>query len=232
MAVRQTISKPTLVKVPARCVLEAKTWRVKGVEHIHMSIRVPNIRPEFLPAINISWPTKLHRKIIDNLKYVEHVKVPLINVQKWEKEMQDSSNMDAMSISDLVNQPYMASGSGGVALIISLAVLTFNIYMYCCKNRFRGCQNNNEGTQYPQSPTAPMPQTMAMPNVPQQVHVHQAPPPYQIPHQAATVMTPLMLDNNGHDVRVTVTPDQIAKIMGMQATEPRPRNRFAIEEKM
>ena len=215
-------NKPTIYNIPDACILESDTWRIVNVQHVHTSIRQEQRTPAFIPSINISWPTSVHINVSNTLKYIDHVHVPVIKIQKWEEDKNQ-----VLDIEDIVTHPYVASGSGSVALIISLIVLGINVYMFCIKGRRNNTKHKDsiEGGKTSNTTIVTVPN--AQPTAPISPVINQTIPLLpQLPPAYATAQS------HNREMTVTITPEQIANIMGMGAQDTRPRASFAIQDDM
>ena len=81
--VRMTIKGPQQVHVPDLCLLEAREWRVSGIQRgkgtVHLSL------PTYVqvPGLNVSWPRTLPPEVGDKLKFTERVEVPLVDMDRF-----------------------------------------------------------------------------------------------------------------------------------------------------
>ena len=218
--------KPTKFQIPDKCILETKTWRIVNVQHVHVSLRQKQRKPVIIPSINISWPEIPHVNITNALTFIKHVNVPMVEVLKW-----DDKPDQGMEIEDILTHPYIASGSGSMALIISLGVLAFNVYMYCVKGRKGGNQREGgrDGTEKGNNTTiVTVPTQPALPSAPTEHNTPQMIPLLPVHPPPTYSYTP----QNPREMMVTVTPEQIAEIMGRGRQDTRPRATFSIQDDM
>ena len=205
--VKMDITRPSVIPITDGCVLESAQWRVKAVVHVHETLKNAQAEPVALPRLNISWPKKIKKHVLVALKSVQQVNVPLIHVQNWDKdngmEVQ-GSEVTAQSWADTMSHPYVAAGSSGMAVIICVVLLLINVYCLCCSAKMKqmsqwaGIPAMEE--TYPSAPQM----RQAAPVAPTIINVP-PPPPYAQSSNADSAQSP---------ISVTVTQDQIAKLMG------------------
>lgn len=214
--VKLYIDKPTVLPVRDGCVLGADKWKIRAVVHVHESLRLPVREPIALPKLNISWPKKVKAHVQKVLKLVGHVRVPLIDVEKWAKEDQDAEArvaLEGMQWGEMVSHPYVAAGSSGMAVLICGIVLLVNVYCFCCSGKMKmlarvtevvNKRNDVEASAPLVQVSHHMPNPMMDPRQPAVVNM--APPPPYPTLPVAMAMEP--------GVSVTLSPEQIARLIG------------------
>ena len=198
---------------------------MKAVVHVHESLTLPVAEPIALPKLNITWPKKVKGHVRRVLKLVDHVRVPLIDVEGWAKEdaeAEDEAGRERMQWGEVVSHPYMAAGSSSVAVIICVLVLGVNVYCLCCSARMKmlarvnNLVTNQSKGQISEASAPMMPMTHHRPDtvlhhrsdpmmMPMQSTLLNMAPPPPYPEQQVTVEP---------SRAVTVTPEQIARLIG------------------
>ena len=89
----QTYSGLVRIMVRTGCVLEAKGWRVRGVDIGHSSVNVRT--PDYiqLPSFNLTFPSRVEDTLKEQLRFTDRVDIPLLtladfdsfqpNIQPW-----------------------------------------------------------------------------------------------------------------------------------------------------
>ena len=81
--VRKTIEGPQQVHVPDLCLLEAREWRVSGIQCGKGTVYLSLPTYVQVPGLNVSWPRTLPPEVGDKLKFTERVEVPLVDMDRF-----------------------------------------------------------------------------------------------------------------------------------------------------
>ena len=116
-----------MVSVPGQCVLETAEWRLSGLEEGQSTVHLqpPTYVP--VPSLNLTWPTKITRKLQKQLSFIDRADVPLADLTNF-KELDSAVPMNWQ-----VTAPIIGYALLSIIVLVITVVVAFRMYQRYCR---------------------------------------------------------------------------------------------------